>query len=393
MALFFVWAYHLKHLNLLQITHQLNMKKILITGGGIAGLATARMLQNQGYQIKLIEKQSEWQISGTGLYLPSNGVVALDKIGLGTIAREKGFIIDYRNIKSAKAETILDLDLEKIWGREKPCLSIKRKVLHDILINGINNIDIVFNTTIKNLKTNPQSIGIELSDGSKEEYDLVIGADGLYSRARNLVLGDIPLRKVTAQVCRFMIKKPKDINSWTLFISSAGQFLIIPTDKDFAYCYVNRKTKGFKTYDKKQYMEPFKKFASPVPEILNTWNPDEAYWNDLEELPQLPVMGSSRVVLIGDAAHGMPPFMAQGGALALEDAVVLSGLLKNEDWSTMASTFSKNRINRIDWTRARNQKREKLSKLPYWIAKLGLKKVGEKNWTEDYKPLTKTPNW
>ncbi|WP_369828565.1 FAD-dependent monooxygenase [Aquimarina sp. MAR_2010_214] len=361
--------------------------------GGIAGLATARMLQNQGYEVKLIEKQPKWQISGTGLYLPSNGVVALDKIGLGTIAREQGFIIDYRNIKNAKAEAILDLDLEKIWDREKPCLGIKRKTLHDILIDGINNIDITFNTTIESLKTNPQSVEIEFSSGSKEEYDLVIGADGLYSKTRNLVLGDIPLRKVTTQVCRFMIKKPKDINSWTLFISSVGQFLIIPTDKDSAYCYVNRKTKGFKTYDRKQYMEPFKKFASPVPEILNNWDPDDAYWNDLEELAQLPIMGSDRVVLIGDAAHGMPPFMAQGGALALEDAVVLSGLLKNEDWSNMASTFSKNRINRIDWTRARNQKREKLSKLPYWIAKLGLKKVGEKNWTEDYRPLTEIPNW
>ncbi len=393
MALFFVWAYHLKPLNLLKITHQLNMKKIVISGGGIAGLATARVLQNQGYYIKIIEKQPEWQISGTGLYLPSNGVVALDKIGLAATAREKGFIIDYRNIKNAKAKAILDLDLEKIWGREKPCLGIKRKVLHDILIDGLNTIDISFNTTIKNLKANPNSVAIELSNGSKEEYDLVIGADGLYSKTRNLVLGDIPLRKVTAQVCRFIIKKPKDINSWTLFINSVGQFLIIPVDENSAYCYVNRKTKGFKTFDKKQYMEPFKKFASPVPEILNDWNPDHAYWNDLEELPKLPVMGSGRVVLIGDAAHGMPPFMAQGGALALEDAIVLSGLLKNNDWSTMASTFSKNRSNRIDWTRTRNQKREKLSKLPYWIAKLGLKKVGEKNWTEDYRPLAETPNW
>lgn len=369
------------------------MKKIIIAGGGIAGLATARILQNQGYDIKLIEKQPEWQISGTGLYLPSNGVVALDKMGLAATAREKGFSIDYRNIKNAKGEAILDLDLEKIWGREKPCLGIKRNVLHDILIDGLNTIDISFNTTIKSLKAKPNSVVIELSNGSKEEYDLVIGADGLYSKTRNLVLGNIPLRKVTAQVCRFIIKKPTDINSWTLFISAVGQFLIIPVDKDSAYCYVNRKTKGFKTFDKKQYMEPFKKFASPVPEILNDWNPDNAYWNDLEELPKLPVMGSGRVVLIGDAAHGMPPFMAQGGALALEDAVVLSDLLKNEDWSTMAATFSKNRSNRIDWTRARNQKREKLSKLPYWIAKLGLKKVGEKNWTEDYRPLAETPNW
>lgn len=369
------------------------MKKILIAGGGIAGLATAKALQNQGYQIKLIEKQPDWQTIGTGLYLPSNGVIALDKLGLGDIARKKGFLISSRNIKDANGKTILDLDLQKIWGREKPCLGIKRKVLHEILIEGISNIDISFNTTINTLKINPDSVTIELSNGNKEEYDLIIGADGLYSTTRKLLLGDIPLRKVTAQVCRFMIQKPKEINSWTLYISPAGQFLIIPVDNDTAYCYVNRKTRGFKTFDKDQYMNPFKGFAPPIAKILKEWNPEDAYWNDLEELPKLPEMGKGRVVLTGDAAHGMPPFMAQGGALAIEDAIVLSGLLKTEDWNTIAPAFSKNRNDRIDWTRARNQKREKLSKLPFWIAKMGLKKVGEKNWTEDYRPLSKTPDW
>lgn len=369
------------------------MKKILIVGGGIAGLAVAKALQHQDHSIKLIEKQPKWQISGTGLYLPSNGVVALEKLGLGDTVRDKGFIINSRHIKNAKGETILDLNLEKIWSRKKPCLAINRKALHEILVNEIGNISTSLNTSIKNLKIKSTSVDVELSDNSKEEYDLVIGADGLYSKTRELVLGDIPLRKVTSQVCRFISKKPKDVNAWTLYISSKGQFLIIPINNDTAYCYVNRKTKGFKTFDERQYMNPFKKFASPVPEILENWTPEEAYWNDLEEVPELPIMGNRRVVLIGDAAHGMPPFMAQGGALALEDAAVLANLLENEDWNNIAATFSKNRTDRINWARIRNQKREKLSKLPYWIAKLGLKKVGEKNWTEDYRPLSEIPNW
>ncbi len=393
MGAFFVWVYRLKHLILLETIYIHKMKKVLIAGGGIAGLAIARMLQHKGHHITLIEKQLKWQISGTGLYIPSNGIVALDKIGLGDMVRKEGFIVSSRHIMDSNAKMLLELDLEKIWGRKKACVGIKRKKLHDILIDGIDKVNILFDTTIKNLKTDPQYIDIELSNGHKEKYDLVIGADGLYSKTRTLIFGDIPLRKVTAQVCRFIIKKPKKVNSWTLFISAIGQFLIIPIDNDSAYCYVNRKTKGLKTFDKDLYMEPFKKFASPVPEILEEWSPDHSYWNDLEELPKLPIMGDGRLVLIGDAAHGMPPFMAQGGALALEDAAVLATLLEDEDWSNVASTFSKNRTHRIEWTRIRNQKREKLSKLPYWIAKLGLKKVGEKNWTEDYKPLAETPNW
>ena len=369
------------------------MKKILIVGGGIAGLTLLKLLQNKGHHIQLIEKQSKWQISGTGLYIPSNGVVALDKIGLGNIVRQKGFIISSRHIMNAKGNMILDLDLEKIWNRKKPCLGINRKTLHNILLDSIDPKNISLGTTIDQLKTNPKQIDVTFSDGNKDNFDIIIGADGLHSKTRRLTLGDIPLRKVTSQVCRFIIKKPDQINSWSLFMDATGQFLIIPMNSKEAYCYVNRKAKGFKTFDKKEYMNPFQKFASPVSEILQHWNPETAHWDDLEELAPLSTMGKDRIVLIGDAAHGMPPFMAQGAALALEDAVVLSKLLENKNWSTIATEFSKHRTNRIDWTRARNQKREKLSKLPFWIAKLGLKKVGEKNWKEDYRPLAETPNW
>ncbi len=369
------------------------MKKILIAGGGIAGIAIARLIQHKGHHIKLIEKQAAWQTSGTGLYLPSNGLVALDKMGLGDIARQKGHCINARHIMSPKGKMILDLDLEKIWNRKKPCLGIHRKILHDILLDSLDNVITSFDTTINTLTHNQQFTEIEFSDGTTEKFDLIIGADGLYSKTRELIFGKTPLRKVTSQVCRFIIKKPLHIDSWSLYVGSSGQFLIIPISNDQAYCYVNRKTKGFKTFNTSVYMKPFKKFTSPIPEILDEWNPETSYWDDLEELPPLPSMGKNRIVLIGDAAHGMPPFMAQGGALALEDAVVLSKLLDTQNWDDITSRFSEERANRINWTRIRNQKREKLSKLPFWIAKIGLKKVGEKNWTEDYKPLSDPPNW
>ena len=297
-----------------------------------------------------------------------------------------------RHIMDSKGEMILNLNLEKIWGRKNPCVGIHRKTLHHILLEGIDNIHISLGTTINDIKINSDNIETTLSNGITEKYDLMIRADGLYSKTRELILGNIPLRKVTPQVCRFIIKKPQDINSRSLFISAARQFLIIPINNKEAYCYVNRKSKNFKTFDKHEYIKPFIKFTHPIPKILEEWNPRNCYWDDLEELSPLPEMGKNRVVLIGDAAHGMPPFMAQGGAMALEDAVVISNLLKNKNWDTITSTFSEHRKQRIDWTRLRNQKREKLSKLPFWIAKLGLKKVGEKNWTEDYKPLSKFSN-
>jgi len=139
--------------------------KILIIGGGIGGLSMASLLQDN-YEVHLIEKQNEWQISGTGLYTPSNGVLAMEKMGLGDICKEKGYRIDTRHIMDSTGKSYLQINLEKIWGREKPCLGISRKALHDILLNDINNVSISMGTTAEKIKTNNNKVKVEFSSGN-----------------------------------------------------------------------------------------------------------------------------------------------------------------------------------------------------------------------------------
>lgn len=370
-----------------------SQKKILIVGGGIAGLTAASLLQkNRTGEVHLIERQDAWQTSGTGLYTPGNGVAALQALALDHEAKEKGCIIQHREIFDSKGSLLMKLDLSEVWGRPDPCLNIGRKALHEILVRQVNQDLFRLKTSIKAIQQQEEGVEVIFSDESRDQYDLVIGADGLYSQTRQLVLGDCQLNPISSQVCRFTTARPKGITAWTLFVSSEGQFLIIPMNKERAYCYVNRKAK--KEVPDAQFMQDFANFPAPVPEIIQSWNPDHAYWDDVEELEPLSVFGENRVILIGDAAHGMPPFMAQGGSLALEDAQVLANLLQNEgDWSRMAERFTNLRKERIDWVYARNRKRGKLAKLPFWIARIGLKKVGAKNWTEDYAPLRESPDF
>jgi len=368
------------------------MKKILIVGGGIAGLATAKILQqNPHLEVSLIEKQAEWTTSGTGLYTPANGVAALQALGLAQKAKEKGCIIHDREIYNSKGKLLMKLNLSEVWGRKDPCLNIGRKVLHQILVDEVMEDNFRLNTSLQAINQDKNGVEVHFSDGSKDQFDLVIGADGLYSQTRQLVLGNSQLNLISTQVCRFTTSRPKGIEAWTLFVSPKGQFLIIPLNKDRAYCYVNRKEN--KLVLKPSFMHDFRKFPAPVPEILNSWKPEDSYWDDIEELEPLDNFGKNRVVLIGDAAHGMPPFMAQGGSLALEDAWVLADLLQAEnDWNGFAERFTHLRKERIDWVYARNRKRGKLAKLPFWIVSMGLKKVGAKNWTEDYRPLQIFPS-
>ena len=318
---------------------------------------------------------------------------ALEQLGLVDAARSRGFTISKRSIATAQGAQVLDLDLERVWGRQQPCLGIHRQALQAILLEGAKDVDITLGATITHIEVGLEGIEVELSDGSQERFDLVVGADGIHSAVRASILGEIGLREVASLTCRFVTVRPAELQAWTLLASQLGQFLMIPISDDEVYCYVNRKPQGSSMPGKTEYITPFERFAPPVPQVLAGWSVDTANWSPLEELQPLPVWGRGRVVLIGDAAHAMPPFMAQGGSLALEDALVLARLLEAVDWSKAAEAFTELRRERVDWVRVRNQRRERLANLPFFIAKIGLKLTGQKSWTADYAPLRETPQW
>jgi len=363
-------------------------EKILIVGGGIAGLAAARVLSTKGFSPTLIEKTDEWRPTGGGIYVPGNGVAALDEIGLGKAAREKGFVIDHRHIMSAKGRRLLRLDLEKVWGRPAPCLGILRRDLHDILLDGLDNIDVRFGTTISNLQQDSSTVDVTFQNGNLEKFDLVIGADGLHSSIRELTQGATPMRRVGDLCCRFVINRPKDLTDWTLYAGKKSQFLIVPMSNSEAYVYVGRQPRAGEIFTEKNFLEYFMDFPEPVSSILGSVDKSSLIWSSLDELSPLEKWGEKRIVLMGDAAHGMPPFMAQGASLALEDALVLGDMLTQTDnWSNAADILTENRKERVSWALSRNRRREKLTNLPYWISSLGLKLVGQKTWIEDYAPL------
>lgn len=362
------------------------MKNVLIVGGGIAGLAIANLLQNQsGLKIDLIEKQKDWRLSSTGLYTPANGVAALKKLGLYQKAIDKGHLIKKRIFRDHKNKEVFNIDLSRIWGDDTPCLCISRKALHNVLFAEIKTVNLIMDCTVDKIHQKKDLVEVSLSNNTHKTYELVIAADGLYSKVRNLVLGEQKLRVVTKAICRFMTNKPKNIDNWALYGSSAGQFLAIPTSENEVYCYVNNKKVN--QINDPDFIKPFLQFPAPVKQMLQNFKADNCYWDDTKELEPIDVFGNNRIVLIGDAAHAMPPFMAQGGALALEDAIVLSNLTGQNNWNNLAEKFTNKRKERINWTRAKNKRREKLGKLPMWVLKAGAKYYQGKDWIRDYELL------
>jgi 2-polyprenyl-6-methoxyphenol hydroxylase-like FAD-dependent oxidoreductase len=161
-----------------------NTDRVLIVGGGIAGLATARALAAHEIEYNVVERASAWSHPGTGMYLPANAVRALGDLGLEAAFSDRANEIRRQRFLDHRARILLDVDLPTVWKETGPCLAIEHRDLHEILRDGV---PIRLGTTITVLQDEGSQIRAAFSDGSSDLYDLVVGADGVRSWVRTEV--------------------------------------------------------------------------------------------------------------------------------------------------------------------------------------------------------------
>src|SRR6476659_10104759 len=131
--------------------------RVLIAGGGIAGLSLARALTDAAH------------------YLSSNAIRALDQLGLGEAVAAAAHPISRQRVTGAGGRVLADLPVSTVWGEQSRCAAIRRDSLHELLLKATTDIPIRLGTTIDvRLRDN----AVKLSDGSVEHYDVLVGADG-----------------------------------------------------------------------------------------------------------------------------------------------------------------------------------------------------------------------
>src|SRR4051812_35501955 len=168
------------------------VKKVLIVGGGISGLAAAAALHKIGIDAEIVEKELEWNVYGVGIIQPPNALRALNEIGLAEACMKEGYSYPGFDYYTGQGHFMFKGDSPTIEGY--PGVNgISRRKLHDFLVNAVETTGtrIYMGSTVNKMVDVPNGVQVELSNGISAVYDMVIGADGANSKVRKLLFGDI----------------------------------------------------------------------------------------------------------------------------------------------------------------------------------------------------------
>jgi FAD-dependent urate hydroxylase len=367
----------------------LDLKKlrILIVGAGVAGLALARALRQNGGIAEIIERNAVWSDSGTGMYLPGNAMRALRALGLEAGIAGLGARIETQRFCDHRGRLLSEVDLGSVWGETGPCVAVHRADLHATLREHEGALPIRMGVTLASLDQADDSARVLLSDGTRETYDLVVGADGIGSAVRRLVFNGAGLHALDQLGWRFVIRCPAQVTTWSVFMSRKSACLTVPVGGGRAYCYLDLMgTDSPATPGGLQ--EILADFTAPAIAIHEAPVGDVAVHAATIEEVVLDRWTRGRVLLVGDAAHAMSPNMAQGAAMALEDAIVLADCLSEQPTVERAlSAFEARRRPRVDWVLKMTHRRDHIRQLHPTLRNGMLRALGAHVYRSHYRPL------
>jgi 2-polyprenyl-6-methoxyphenol hydroxylase-like FAD-dependent oxidoreductase len=367
-----------------------------VVGAGIAGLGAARALRKRGFTPDVVEQEMTSADPGAGIYLPGNATRALRALGLQSAVAERGSLIPNQRLCDHRGRLLANINLAALWGEVGPCLAVHRSDLHQVLAFHGQPVPIRMGRQVRRLSQHDNTVTVEFGDGTADRYDLVIGADGIHSTTRQLTVGARAIRPVGQLAWRFVTECPPDVATWTVMLGRDVTFLAVPIGRGRVYCYCDAPIDGIPQLQgsdvTSQLAEMLSGFAAPVPAILEAIGPNSTvHLAPIEEV-SLDRWSYGSVLLIGDAAHATSPNMAEGAAMALEDALVLAASLASEpDTAQAMARFQARRRPRTEWVLAQTHRRDRTRNLPPVVRNLLLRSWGRNIFRASYRPLLGLP--
>ena len=334
---------------------------ILIQGGGIAGLTLAIAVIQKGYTVRVVERALGLSEIGAGIWMAANPMQVFDRLGFANKITTAGWMIQRLTLQDYNGEILQVSDLSavsKLFGFETVALhrSLLQRVLSEQLPWGVVN----FGTEVKSLVQAKDSVSVLLTDGSRIDAGIVVGADGVRSRIRQLASLGGKMRYSGSSSYRAIARGVRllspDLDHDAYEIWGKGcrlGFSKINADDYYWYMtFDSDPNKSFSPVERQAHAESLlRSFFPRWTTLLENTRPDEILQTDISDLRRLHTWSSARVGLIGDAAHATTPNLGQGGAMSIEDAYSLAASFEQVGLSGRAFELYENqRREKVDWT-------------------------------------------
>lgn len=312
--------------------------KVLVVGGGIGGLSATLALRGAGFEVDVVERNSRWDVYGVGIIQPGNALRALDEFGLAQACVDAGHpIIGDRTLAPDGETVIAEHDWPALSDHLPPGNGITRTSLHTILTSGTlkSGAEVRTGVTWTQLEQDADGVDVDFSDGDHRRYDLLVGADGLYSQTRGEVFGADLSARYTGQVAwRYNVRRLPGLDRILVFLGPEGTAGLVPLGEELMYVFTiesptaDQASKIRREGAAAVYRERLAPFRGAVAELRESIVDDAAVvMRPVDNILVPPPWHRGRVVLIGDAAHGTTPHCGQGAAQAIEDGIVLAAEL------------------------------------------------------------------
>ena len=308
--------------------------KVLIVGGGIGGMSCALSLRRAGISVDLIEIDPAWKIYGAGITITGPTLRALKTLGVLDELRQHGATWEGAYVFTQGGQFIEELSFPPLAADLPGTGGIMRPELHRILSARTlaSGAHVRLGTTIETLSQVPGGVKVKLTNGHREQYSLVVGADGIYSKLRERVFPEAPHPKFTGQVIyRIVAERPAGFDRTHFYMGADSKLGFSPVSRTHMYMFLLQRSPAnpwvaVEDQPRRLYeaMAGWGGIAPQVRETVQTSNAHTINYRPLEAVLMPNPWYRGRVILIGDAAHATTPHLASGAGMAVEDGIVLA---------------------------------------------------------------------
>jgi salicylate hydroxylase/6-hydroxynicotinate 3-monooxygenase len=326
---------------------------VAIIGAGMGGLATAAALRRVGIETTVYEQAQRFSRLGAGIQIGCNAMKVMREFGLEPALRAAAFYPRSWNNKEydtgeIRFDMVFGESAEERWGA--PYLLAHRGDLHEALASAVPDSDIHLDHKLTGLDRRADgSVTLSFADGTTATHDAVVASDGVHSFVKE-ALFDKEKPTFTGRIAYRTVFPASLLNGYeiddcTKWWGPDRHIVIyyVKPDRSEVYFVTSQVEPGFQVEswsamgDVKELRAAFSEFHPQVRHVLDAC-PSVHKWALVDRQP-LPRWSDGNITLLGDACHPMTPYMAQGAAMAIEDAAVLSRCLQGVDRDGVAEAF------------------------------------------------------